>query len=169
MFRSANPTLQDDTFSSSRGIVGSPETMTIQGTVTKSLLLLLLVFLTAGYTWSLTFKAAGASSNASIWMMVGAIGGLIVALVTVFKKEWAPLTAPIYALLQGLFVGGFSGIMETSYPGIVIQAVSLTFGTLFAMLAAYRTGLIQPTEKFKLGIVAATGGIALVYLVSVGF
>jgi uncharacterized YccA/Bax inhibitor family protein len=84
----------------------------------------------------------------------------------VFKKEWAAFTAPVYALLEGLFLGGFSAIMELRFPGIAIEAVALTFGTCLVMLLAYRSGLIRPTQKFMIGIVAATGGIALVYFAS---
>ncbi len=85
-------------------------------------------------------------------------------MVTVFKKEWSPVTAPIYALLEGLVLGGLSAALDLRYPGIAIQAVSLTFGTLFVLLLAYRSGLIQVTQKFRLGIIAATGGIMLFYL-----
>jgi uncharacterized YccA/Bax inhibitor family protein len=84
----------------------------------------------------------------------------------VFKKEWAGVTAPLYALAEGFLVGGISAIFERLYPGIVIQAVMLTFGTLAALLLAYKSGLIKATENFKLGVVAATGGIALLYIVS---
>jgi len=98
------------------------------------------------------------------WVLGGAFGGFIVALITIFKKQWAAFTAPIYALLEGLFLGGISAIFEAQYPGIVIQAVSLTFGTLFCLLFAYRSGVIKVTENFKLGVAAATGGIALIYL-----
>ena len=97
-------------------------------------------------------------------MLGGAIGGLVLALVTVFKKTWAPITAPLYAVVEGVFIGALSAIFEMRYPGIVMQAVGLTFGTMAAMLLAYRSGLIRATEKFKLGIVAATGGIVLLYL-----
>ena len=90
-------------------------------------------------------------------------GGLIVALITVFKKEWSPVTSPIYALLEGLVLGGISAIFEMSYPGIAMQAVGLTFGTLFVLLLAYKSGLIKVTQKFRLGVVAATGGIMLFY------
>ena len=95
--------------------------------------------------------------------MVGGIGGFILAMVTIFKKEWSPITAPIYALLEGLVLGGISAMLETRYHGIAIQAVALTFGTLIAMLLAYRSGLIRVTDKLRLGIVAATGGIAVFY------
>jgi uncharacterized YccA/Bax inhibitor family protein len=100
------------------------------------------------------------------YLIGGLLGGFVVALVTVFKKNWAMVTAPIYALLEGLVLGALSAVFEARFPGIVIQAVGLTFGTLFALLMAYKSGLIKATENFKLGVVAATGGIALVYLAS---
>jgi len=90
------------------------------------------------------------------------------ALVTIFKPVWAPVTAPIYALLEGLALGAISAYFQARFPGIVIQAVALTFGVLFALLLAYRSGLIPVTENFRLGIVAATGGIAIFYLVAIG-
>ena len=99
-------------------------------------------------------------------MLGGAIGGFVLALITTFKKEWSPVTAPMYALVEGFFLGAISAVFEARFPGIVFQAVLLTFGTLFALLAAYRSGLIKVTENFKLGVVAATGGIALLYLAS---
>ena len=158
--RTSNPTLRADTFSSTATDTISGEVMTIQGTVNKTLVLLLLTFFTASWAWKQALQATG-------FMPLGLFGGLICALILIFKKEWAPVLAPIYALFEGLFLGGFSMIFERAYPGIVIQAVSLTFGTLFVLLMAYKTRLIQPTEKFKLGIVAATGGIMIVYLVSI--
>jgi len=86
--------------------------------------------------------------------------------VTIFKKEWSPVTAPIYALLEGMALGGISAIINTRYPGIAFQAVSLTFGTLFVMLSLYRSGIIKVTDKFRIGIIAATGGICLFYFAS---
>lgn len=99
-------------------------------------------------------------------MLLGGIGGFIVALITVFKAQWSPITAPIYAALQGLFLGGLSATMDAMYPGIVIQAVALTFGTMFGMLFLYRAGIIKVTEKFRSGLLAATAGIFFVYLLS---
>ena len=162
--RTGNPALSDQTFRA-LPYAGEQEAMTVQGTVNKTGLLLLCVILTAGWVWHLFFQTSNPAS-VSVWIMIGAIGGLIMALITVFKQTWAPVTAPIYALLEGLFIGGVSSIAEAQYPGIVIQAVGLTFGTLVALLAAYSSGLIKATENFKLGVVAATGGIFLVYLVS---
>jgi uncharacterized YccA/Bax inhibitor family protein len=99
-------------------------------------------------------------------MITGVVAGLIVAMVTIFKKTWAPATAPAYALLEGLALGGISAFFEVQFPGIVIQAVALTLGTLFALLVAYKSGLIRATENFRLGVLAATGGIMVVYLIS---
>jgi uncharacterized YccA/Bax inhibitor family protein len=139
--------------------------MTISGTVNKAGILMLCVFATAAWTWN-RFFTTGDIASVGGFTLVGAFGGFIFALITAFKKEWSPVTAPIYALLEGLFLGAFSATMEVRFPGIAIQSVALTFGTCFCLLLAYRSGLIRATEKFTLGIVAATGGIALVYLAS---
>ena len=135
--------------------------MTIRGAANKTFILLLLAVISASYTWT-----QRETPLATIAMGAGLIGGLIVALVLCFKKTWAPALAPAYAILEGLFLGGISAFYQVRFPGIAVQAVALTFGTLFALLGAYQTGLIRPSENFKLGIFAATGGIALVYLVS---
>jgi uncharacterized YccA/Bax inhibitor family protein len=132
--------------------------MTIQGTANKALTLLLLVVLAASWAWSNPVALMP-------FILPLAIGGLVVALVTIFKKEWAMVTSPIYAVLEGLILGGLSVFFEKAYPGIVIQAVALTFGTLFCLLMAYKSGMIRATENFKLGVVAATGGIAVLYIV----
>jgi uncharacterized YccA/Bax inhibitor family protein len=162
--RSSNPALQENTFRDLR-LQGRTEVMTISGTVVKTGILLFLALLSAGYTWLKFFKAGANPATVTPWMWLGIIGGLVAAFTTVFKKEWAPITAPIYAVLEGLFIGGISAVLESAYPGVVIQAVGLTFGTLFAMLFTYQTGLIQATDKFKMGVFAATGGIAIFYLV----
>jgi len=138
--------------------------MTISGTVNKAGILMLCVAATAIYAWNQFFtNGPGAVGG---YVMIGAFGGFIAAMVTVFKKEWSPVTAPIYALLEGLFLGSLSAMLEIRYPGIAIEAVAATFGTCFCMLLAYRSGLIRPTQKFVIGVVAATGGIFVVYLVS---
>jgi uncharacterized YccA/Bax inhibitor family protein len=146
--------------------VGIGEAMTVQGTVNKTGLLLLCVVATAAWTWNVFMKSGNPQAVVPM-LLVGGIGGLIFALVTIFKKTWAPVTAPINALLEGLVLGGISAMFELRFPGIAIQAVSLTFGTLVVLLLAYRSGLIPVTEKFKMGVVAATGGIALFYFVSI--
>ena len=169
--RSGNPALKESTFLDlGSGTVVSRDAgaMTLNGTVNKTGFLLLLAVLTAAFAWNNTFTAAGELAPAAmVYMWGGLIGGLILALVTIFKKTWAPVSAPLYALFEGFFLGAISAVFEARYPGIVFQAVLLTFGTLFALLMAYRSGLIKATENFKLGVVAATGGIALVYLATI--
>jgi len=171
MIRSGNPVLTDNTFVGA--VDYSEDRMTLMGTVHKTGALLLLLVLTASITWSMVIVVGedGARSiqvSPSLWAYVigGVIGGLIFALATMFKPHWAPYTAPLYAACEGLFIGGISAFAEAQFQGIVLQAVGLTFGTLFALLAAYRSGLIKATENFKLGVVAATGGIFLVYLIT---
>lgn len=166
MDKSSNPTLPANTFSSLRYTADRSDAMTVSGTIYKTLMLLMLVMLAAGWTWMKFYQSGGNAAVVAPWIMVGAIGGFVMALVTTFKKNWAPISAPIYAVLQGLFIGGISAQFEMAYNGLVIQAAGLTFGTLFAMLLVYQSGLIKPTEKFKMGVFAATGGIAIVYLVS---
>ena len=162
MMRTANPALNDKTFQYP-GAVGYQETMTLQGTVNKTGMMLLMLVASAAYTWSLFLEQN--MQSLMIWMMIGIVGGLIVSFVTVFKKQWSPITAPLYAVLEGFALGGISAILEATYEGIVLQAVALTFGTAGCLLVAYKSGMIKATENFKLGIVAATGGIALIYLV----
>lgn len=161
MMRTANPALNDKTFEQV-GYGQPSETMTLQGTVNKTGMMLLLLIAGATYTWSLFLEQ---DPSVTMWMMVGLIGGLIVSFVTIFKKQWSPVTAPLYAVLQGFALGGLSVMLESLYPGIVIQAVALTFGTAGCLLVAYKSGVIKATENFKLGIFAATGGIGLIYLV----
>ncbi|WP_338014963.1 Bax inhibitor-1/YccA family protein [Pseudoxanthomonas mexicana] len=176
MIRSGNPALKESTFLDlGSGTVVSRDAgaMTLNGTVNKTGILLLLSVLTAAFAWTQSVVTgpdgtAMVAPGVTIYALGGAIGGFILAMVTVFKKTWSPVTAPLYALVEGFFLGAISAVFELKYPGIVFQAVVMTFGTLGALLAAYRSGLIRATENFKLGVVAATGGIALVYLVSMG-
>jgi uncharacterized YccA/Bax inhibitor family protein len=159
--RGSNPTLNDNTFTNIG--VGSAQPMTLQGTVNKTALLLALVFGGAVFAWK-TVLANPALSTPMIFG--GMIAGLILCLVTVFKKEWAAITSPLYAIAEGLALGTISMWLDQKYPGIALQAVLLTIGVLLAMLGAYTMRLINATEKFKLGVVAATGGICLVYVIT---
>jgi uncharacterized YccA/Bax inhibitor family protein len=172
LMKTSNPALGDKTFQNLPGVgygggmggmVDAANRMTMSGTVNKTGLLLICTLATAAWTWRLFLESHDMAAVSPL-MVVGLFGGLIFGLVTSFKKEWAPVTAPIYALLEGLMLGGFSAMMDLRYPGIGIQAVSLTFGTLFVLLIAYRSGMIRVTEKFRLGVVAATGGIMVFYL-----
>src|ERR1700741_639151 len=143
LLRSTNPVLKERAFA---GAIPIGETMTIQGTVNKTGLLLLFVVATSAWTWGL---AHSETPGAAVpWMIGGLLGGLVTAMVTIFKQSWAPITAPLYALLEGLVLGGISAMFEKSYPGIAIQAVGLTFGTLFVLLLAYKSGVIRATQGF---------------------
>ena len=153
--RSGNPALNKNTFKNFTAVDGN--TMTIDGTVNKTAFSLIILLFCAFYTYS--------SNNTSlIWF--GIIGGFILAIATMFKKEWSPFTVPAYAALEGLALGGISSIYNHMYTGIVQQAIFLTIGIFGALLFAYKTKIIQPSENFKLGIFAATGGIGVVYLIN---
>ena len=157
-FRSGNPALTKDTF---KNISDSgANKMTLEGTVNKTMIALILLLCSAVYTFS--------NQNTSlIWL--GFIVGFILALVTIFKKEWAPYTVPAYAIFEGLALGGISFIYASKflYTDIVQTATFLTFGIFGALLFAYKTKIIKATENFKLGVFAATAGIALFYLISI--
>ena len=156
MIRSGNPALNTKTFTNLTN--ASSGVMTIDGTVNKTAISMGILLLASYYTYS----------NGIIdFVWPGFIGGFIVALITIFKKEWSPVTVPIYAVLEGLALGGISLVFtEAFYDGIVSQAIMLTLGILFALLLAYKSKIIKPTENFKLGLFAATGGIAIVYVIS---
>jgi uncharacterized YccA/Bax inhibitor family protein len=169
--RSGNPALNDKAFLDigSGRVVDAGNAMTLNGTVHKTAILLILTVLAAAWTWSMVGPDPRTVSPILMPVAIGGfIGSLVFFLVTMFKKEWAGITAPGYALCEGLVLGALSAFFEMRYPGIVMQAVMLTFGTLGALLMAYRSGVIKATENFKLGVVAATGGIALLYLVNLG-
>jgi uncharacterized YccA/Bax inhibitor family protein len=144
--------------------------MTINGTINKTGLMLLIVVLAATFTWRKFFGAIDPAnpgvmpSGIMVWTMVGAIGGFITAIITTFSPRRAAMTAPIYAVFEGLFLGAISAVFEAMYPGLVMRAVSLTFGVFLIMLLLFRSGAIQVTNKFRTIIMAATGGIVLVYL-----
>ena len=155
--RSGNPALQASTFK--KHLASSLESkMTLSGTVNKTGISLLLVIISAGYTWG--------NPGMHIMMIPAGIVGFILALATVFKPTIGHITVPAYAVAQGILLGVISMYFNGMYPGIVVQAVFLTFGTLGALLLAYKSGLIAATENFKLGIAAATGGIAILYLIN---
>jgi uncharacterized YccA/Bax inhibitor family protein len=152
--RSGNPVLSNSTFNSADN---TTKQMTIEGTVNKTAISLFLLVGT-GY---LSFEAMS-----PIMLISCGVGGFIVALITIFKKKWAPITVPIYAILEGGLLGGISFMYSKMYDGIVLNAICLTIGILLSLLMAYRSGLIKPSENFKLGIAAATGGIGIVYLIN---
>lgn len=166
--KSSNPVFGKNIFN--RSAAGSDEgVMTVNGTINKTGIMLLIVIFAASFTWRKFFGEIDPLNpvmpqGIMLWAMIGAIGGLITALITTFSPRRAAMTAPIYAVFEGLFLGAISAIFEAKFPGLVMRAVSLTFGVFFIMLLLYRSGTIRATEKFRMIIFAATGGIALVYL-----
>lgn len=169
--KSSNPILKEKSFK--KDYTMQSESMTVNGTINKTATLLFLVVAAAAFVWNKFFDAMATNPEAGMsvvmpWIIAGGIGGFIAALITVFRPQNSGISAPVYALLEGLFLGGISAIFDSMYPedGIVMRAVLLTFAVFFTMLFLYRSGIIKVTQKLRMGIVAATGGIALVYLVS---
>lgn len=152
---SNNPTLSNKQFQNIRTAPGQ-EVMTTRGAYGKTAILLAICIGAASFTMSPQYAAMG---------FVGLIGGLIFAMITIFKKEWAPITAPIYALFEGAALGAISSMYQVQYPGIVTNAIMLTFAVMALMLYVYASGIIKVTDKLKKGIMVATGAIFIVYLV----
>ena len=165
--RTANPALNSRVFGRTEGMVDST-VMTVQGAVLKTGFLTLLLGAAAVYTWNKTYLASQDGNMAAIqpWLWGGMIGGLVLALITIFVPRISPITSPFYAIAEGLFLGAISAYFEMMYPDIAFQAVGLTFCTLFAMLLLYSTGVIRATPAFQRGVMAATMGIMLVYLMT---
>lgn len=157
--RTSNPTLSNKAFNVP--MIGH-KTMTVDGTINKSFILIALTV----FTFLLSWDFAIANPAALGLVMFGGIGAFIVAIITVFKKEWAPVTAPIYALMEGALLGAISAVFEMIYPGIAFQAVGLTLAVFLSMLFVYKQKIIKVTDKFRRGIFAATLGIMVFYLVS---
>ncbi len=165
-YKTGNPGLNDRTFAAlPRPGVGE-ERMTLQGTVNKSFLMLIVLLLAALWCWARFFSGGGDPAAVVGLMTLGLVGGFILALVISFKQTTAPYLALPYAALEGLAIGGISALFERRYPGIAIEAVGLTFGVLAVLLMAYTSGLIKVTEHFKAMVVGATGAIALLYVVT---
>lgn len=162
-FKSGNPALSAKTFND---LSASANPMTLAGTINKTAMLLAILTIGAGWVWNLYFVSR-AIDDVTTYLWVGCLGGFVVALVTIYNKPIAAYTAPLYALLEGFAIGGVSALYEAKHPGIAIQAAGLTFGILAGMLAAYRFKILQVTERLMAGIVAATCGIALLYLVDI--
>lgn len=162
--RSSNPVMTGKIFEKAGALAPGSSAMTINGTINKVGLMLLLVIGAAAYTWKMVMGAD--PGRAGTFAIVGAIGGFIVALITIFRPRSSAITAPIYAILEGLFLGAISAIINAKYPGVAFQAVLLTIGTLFTMLFLYRSGRIRATPRFRKGVMMATGAVFFAYLIS---
>ena len=168
LFKSSNPVLTEKRFKDTvlDEVISHENAMTVRGTMNKFGFLFLMVMGTAFYSW----KEFADGGNVMPLILTGAIGGLVVAIVLMFKKEWSPFLAPAYALLEGLFVGAISAYYNFAFadqaPGIVMNAVGLTFGTCIAMYLLYTFKIIKATAKFRAIVVTATAGIAIFYLIT---
>jgi uncharacterized YccA/Bax inhibitor family protein len=171
---SSNPAFSQDMFGGYGQVYGVERTRstvtTVQGTVGKTFLMLAILSFTALWSWS----AFGTATFPRFLLPVSALGGFIVAMITIFKPTAAPVTAPLYAALEGVFLGIISRLYDLTYAhkfegtsGIAFQAVMLTCGTLFVMLFVYQTGLVRVTDKLRAGIIAATGALFLFYMVTI--
>lgn len=166
--RTSNPILNEKTFSvgAQSGLGDRAGRMTLEGAAFKTGVLLLLTLISAAFTWQMFFQSQGNGSVVMPWMIGGGIIGFVASLICIFKPTTSPYLAPVYAIAEGLFLGGISAAFEVKWPGVPFQAVMATFGTLGALLVAYVTRFIRASENFKLGVAAATGGIFLMYLVT---
>jgi len=162
--RSSNPVMSGSIYNKVGSAAAGSGAMTINGTINKIGIMLLLVIASAGYTWSMVMGQD--PGRAGTLAIVGAIGGFIMAMVTVFRPQSSAITAPIYAILEGLFLGAISSTINAAYPGVAFQAVLLTIGTLFTMLFLYRSGRIRATPRFRRGVMMATGAVFFAYLFS---
>jgi uncharacterized YccA/Bax inhibitor family protein len=163
--RSGNPSLNDRVFGSQPRPAFGEERMTLQGTINKSFLLLVVLLAGAFWPWS-QYLTTGDASVVQAPLLIGAIGGFILALIISFKANLAPVLSIPYAALEGLVLGSISAIFERRYPGIAIQAVGLTFAVFAVMLVAYKLGIIRATERFRAVVIGATLSIAVVYGIS---
>lgn len=164
--KTSNPALSSGTFQNLAQTAG--ERMTVSGTINKSFILVSLVMASALWSWSNAFPqgwSMGAAPAIPEWYLPAVIGAFALSLVIIFWKTSAPYLTPVYAILEGLSLGAISAIFEFKYPGIALQAMLSTIATFIALLMCYRSGLIQATDGFKRGVFAATGGIALVYII----
>jgi uncharacterized YccA/Bax inhibitor family protein len=161
--RTSNPVMRASAFERAFKANPSGEVMTLDGAVNK--IGILLFILVAASLFSFTATTSGGSGLG--FTAIGAIGGFILAMITIFSPQRAPITAPMYAVFEGLFLGGISAYYEYRYPGLVFQAIGLTMGIFLAMLAIYKSRIIPITNNFRLGVVAATGGVFLFYLASI--
>ena len=163
--RSGNPSLNDRVFGSQPRPAFGEERMTLQGSINKSFLLLVVLLAGAFWPWS-QYLTTGDASVVTVPLTVGALGGFILAMIISFKANLAPVLSIPYAALEGLAIGSFSALLERRYPGIAIQAVGLTFAVFAVMLVAYKLNIIRATARFRAVVIGATGAIAVVYLVS---
>ena len=149
------------------GATAADGVMTLAGTAWKALTLVLLAAGSAGYTWWWLGQNPGAAVRPI--MIAGVLGGFVLAMVTIFAPRLAPITAPLYAVVEGLALGVISAMMNAAYRGLPVQAVALTLGVALAMLGLYSLGIVRATARTWRIVTAATLGIAVYYLLAMVF
>lgn len=168
LFKGGNPAMSEKTFEQMQYV--GDDVMTVRGTMNKFGLMFIMLLGGASFTWSMFYKAG--AEAVMPWMWGSLIGGMVVALVIVFKKTWAPFLALGYGLLEGLFLGAISAFYDYAfadkYPSIIMHVVLLTFGCAAAMYVLYQTGVIKATNTFKKVIITAIMGIGFFYLIAIG-
>lgn len=157
LFESRNPIMNEEKFAAQSAYVTDGQVMSIDGAINKSMILFGILLTTSLISYMIP---------SPLFMIVGFIGGLISVLVATFKPHTSPIAAPIYAAFEGLAVGAISAMFAASFDGIVANAVGLTFGTLLLMLILYKYRIIKVTEKFRAGVIMATGALVLVYVIA---
>ena len=162
--RSSNPTLSEKTFDKHWGAVSN--VMTVEGTINRTGFLLVLLVGAACWPWNLFFNQGAGPEAMMPYMLIGGIGGFVFAIITCFNPKGAAFTAPVYAVLEGLFLGAISAHFEAMYEGLVVTSALCTFGVLFGLLAGYKLGLIKCSPGFRRGVIAATMAIMFAYLIS---
>lgn len=164
--KSGNPALNEKTFGKTIQTFDDGSVMTQSGTLNKFGMMVLLTLAAASLTW----KAAAEGTNVMPWVIGTAIAGFIIAITLAFRPQWAAMLAPVYALVEGVFVGGISAYYKDAFasiaPNIIMQAVGITFGVVIAMFALYHFRVIQATQRFKSVLFTATAGIGIFYLLS---
>lgn len=162
-FRSGNPLLNAKRFKAADMRGGA---MTSEGALNKSLLMVALVIIVAAVTWWGTATGIIPAAATLIGVIIGLIAGLVIAITLAFKPQWSPNLAPVYAVVEGVVLGAISMLFESMYPGIVMQAVLLTFGIALGMLALFRSGLVKVDRSFVTGVIIATFGVVLVMVLA---
>ena len=146
------------------GPISGDDTMTVNGAITATGVLMVLLIGSAVLGWNTVEVDTFGQVQIPGWLFIASLGSFGIAVLTAFKPDFARITGPLYALLTGVWVGALSHLYNVAYDGIVFQAVAGTVGVLAMMLFLYATRIIKVTDKLRMGVIMATGAIMLVYV-----
>ncbi|MDA3879556.1 MAG: Bax inhibitor-1/YccA family protein [Prolixibacteraceae bacterium] len=170
--KTSNPIFGSRIFEKAQSTYAREERMTLNGTINKTALAILFVFASAYFVWQKFFAVfdpanpGAVSGSVTTYIAIGGIGGFIVAMIAAFSPKRSGFLTPIYAILEGMFLGGLSAMLEAQFPGLVVKAVALTFMVFLSMLVLYRQRIIKVTGKFRRGMISAMMGLLFFYLAS---